>query len=110
MALHAHARRSDRRDPADQADRPVGPVARQRDLVTVMLVLFAGLACAQAPATQAPPRTAAAVLPLDRVLVVVNDEAITQWDLNEQRRVVLQQLKASNVTPPPADILDKQVL
>ena len=29
---------------------------------------------------------------------------------NEQRRIVLSQLKASNVTPPPADVLDKQVL
>ena len=47
---------------------------------------------------------------LDRVVVIVNDEAITQWDLNEQRRIVMSQLKASNITPPPNDILDRQVL
>ena len=44
-----------------------------------------------APAPLRPP------VPLDRVLAVVNDEAITQCDLNEQRRVVLSQMKASNV-------------
>ena len=47
---------------------------------------------------------------LDRVLVVVNDEAITQFDLAEQRRIVLAQLKASNITPPSNDVLDKQVM
>ena len=64
-------------------------------------------AAAQAPA---PATRALGVVPLDRVLVVVNDEAITQWDLAEQRRVMLSQLKASNIAPPPADVLDKQVL
>ena len=49
-------------------------------------------------------------VPLDRVLVVVNDEAVTQWDLNEQRRIVMSQLKASNIQPPSNDVLDKQVL
>ena len=68
------------------------------------LAVLAVSAFAQAP-TRAP-----AVVPLDRVLVVVNDEAITQWDLGEQRRVMLTQLKASNITPPPSDVLDKQVI
>ena len=69
------------------------------------LILLAMLAVAGAASAQS-----AKVVPLDRVLVVVNDEAITQWDLNEQRRIVMSQLKASNITPPPADILDRQVL
>jgi peptidyl-prolyl cis-trans isomerase SurA len=47
---------------------------------------------------------------LDRVVVVVNDEAITQWDMNEARRILLSQLKSSKITPPPNDVLDKQVL
>ena len=74
-------------------------------LLAFALASFAGGASAQTPARAAPE-----VVPLDRVLVVVNDEAITQWDLNEQRKVMLQQLKAANVAPPPADVLDKQVL
>lgn len=66
------------------------------------LILFATLA-AVAHAADDP-------VPLDRVVVVVNDEAITQWDVNEARRVLLSQLKASKITPPPNDVLDKQVL
>jgi peptidyl-prolyl cis-trans isomerase SurA len=82
---------------------------RLRHALSIMLLLFSGLAWAQTPAAPAPPRDASTVA-LDRVLVVVNDEAITQWDVNEQRRVVLQQMKASNVRPPANDVLDKQVL
>ena len=81
---------------------------RLRFLICAMLALVAGAALAQQAA--APPRAAPSVVPLDRVLVVVNDEAITQWDLSEQRRVVLQQMKAAKVTPPSGDVLDKQVL
>jgi len=69
------------------------------------LILLAMLAVAGAASAQSGK-----IVPLDRVLVVVNDEAITQWDLNEQRRIVMSQLKASNITPPPNDILDRQVL
>jgi len=65
---------------------------------------------AAAPPSAAPAPRAGTPVSLDRVLVVVNDEAITQFDVNEQRRVVLSQLKASNITPPSADVLDKQVL
>jgi peptidyl-prolyl cis-trans isomerase SurA len=89
-------------------------------LVAALCMLGVGAALAQsaAPAPAVAPAAAAAPAPraadtpvaLDRVLVVVNDEAITQWDLNEQRRVILSQLKASNITPPTGDVLDKQVL
>ncbi|MGH8802554.1 MAG: peptidylprolyl isomerase, partial [Casimicrobiaceae bacterium] len=58
----------------------------------------------------APAATPVEPVPLDRVLVVVNDEAITEWDLNEARRVFLEQLKASKIATPPADVLDKQVV
>jgi peptidyl-prolyl cis-trans isomerase SurA len=49
-------------------------------------------------------------VPLDRVVAVVNDEALTQFEINEQKRVVLEQMKQQKVTPPPADALDKQLL
>ena len=67
-------------------------------LIQVALAGVAGAVWAQSP------------VQLDRVLVVVNDEAVTQWDMNEQRRIVLSQLKASNIQPPSNDVLDKQVL
>jgi peptidyl-prolyl cis-trans isomerase SurA len=66
-------------------------------------------ACALAAFAQAQ-RAPTQVVSLDRVIAVVNDEALTQWDIREQKRVVLEQLKASNIQPPPADVLDKQVL
>ena len=71
----------------------------------LLLVLFAALAFMQPLA-----HAAANPVPLDRVLVIVNDEAITQWDMNEQRRILLSQMQASKITPPPNDVLDKQVL
>jgi peptidyl-prolyl cis-trans isomerase SurA len=61
-----------------------------------------------APAASAPRATP--VVPLDRVVAIVNDEALTMWDIGEQKRVVLNQLKASNVQPPAPDVLEKQVL
>jgi len=80
---------------------------RLHRLLCTALLLIAATAFAQTPA---PSSSASNPVPLDRVLVVVNDEAITQWDLGEQRRIMLSQLKASNVTPPSNDVLDKQVL
>ena len=71
----------------------------------LLLVLFAALAFMQPLA-----HAAANPVPLDRVLVIVNDEAITQWDMSEQRRILLSQMQASKITPPPNDVLDKQVL
>jgi peptidyl-prolyl cis-trans isomerase SurA len=47
---------------------------------------------------------------VDRVVAVVNDEAITQYDLDDAKRIVLQQLKQQKVQPPAQDVLDKQVL
>jgi peptidyl-prolyl cis-trans isomerase SurA len=68
-------------------------------------------ACAAAVFAQAPaPRAVTSVVPLDRVIAVVNDEALTQWDIKEQKRVVLEQLKASSIAAPSPDVLEKQVL
>jgi peptidyl-prolyl cis-trans isomerase SurA len=47
---------------------------------------------------------------LDRVVAVVNDEALTQHEVNEQRRTVLLQMREAKVTPPAPDVLERQVL
>ena len=47
---------------------------------------------------------------LDRVVAIVNDEALTQYELDDQKRTVLAQMKAQNVVAPPPDVLEKQVL
>jgi peptidyl-prolyl cis-trans isomerase SurA len=67
-------------------------------------------ALAQTPAPARGGVSPAGVVPLDRVIAIVNDEALTQYDISEQRRVVLGQMKAQNMTPPAADVLDKQLL
>jgi peptidyl-prolyl cis-trans isomerase SurA len=47
---------------------------------------------------------------IDRVVAVVNDEVITRFELNNQKRAVAAQLRRQNVTPPPDSELDAQVL
>jgi peptidyl-prolyl cis-trans isomerase SurA len=65
-----------------------------------------------APRPVPPPaaRTSTTPVPLDRVVVVVNNEALTQYDVNEQKRAVLTQMREAKVQPPVGDALDKQVL
>jgi peptidyl-prolyl cis-trans isomerase SurA len=67
-------------------------------------VLFAAGVCAQ------PTNAPSAVVKVDRVVAIVNDEALTQYELDDARRIVQQQLKQQKVQPPAADVLDKQVL
>ena len=102
-------------------------------LAVLATAAFAAVAAAQGPAPATPrpnsapgtPRAAGTpsapsparsgvslegIVPLDRVIAVVNDEALTQYDIAEQKRVVLNQMKSQNVTPPAADVLEKQLL
>ena len=67
-------------------------------------------AAASAPAPSTPRATSDRVIPVDRVIAVVNDEALTQYDIDEQKRVVLGQMKSSNLTPPSPEVLEKQLL
>ncbi len=58
----------------------------------------------------AQPRTAARVELIDRILVVVNNDVITQFDLNTRMRVVQAQLQRQSTPLPPREVLEKQVL
>jgi peptidyl-prolyl cis-trans isomerase SurA len=62
------------------------------------------------PGPAPAPRQSTASVPLDRVVVVVNNEAVTQFDVDEQKRIVLAQMRDAKVQPPAADALDRQVL
>ena len=95
---------------------------RRLSVATVCVAACAALASgaiAQAPAGPRPPppgaqRPAAAPqggpVALDRVVAVVNNEALTQFEMNEQKRILVQQLRESRLQPPSPDVLDKQVL
>jgi peptidyl-prolyl cis-trans isomerase SurA len=74
-----------------------------RLIVSIALALFAAGICAQ-------PAKPSAVVSVDRVVAIVNDEALTQYELDDARRIVQQQLRQQKVQPPAADVLDKQVL
>ncbi|HTS21921.1 MAG TPA: peptidylprolyl isomerase [Casimicrobiaceae bacterium] len=87
----------------------------------VRILIFATLAfaalAASAQRAAAPVAAAAANVPaparaaaLDRVIAIVNDEAVTQYELDEAKRIVVQQLKQQNVAQPAPDVLDRQVL
>jgi len=84
-------------------------------IVSIALAL-ASAAFAQGPAPRPapvpppPPRTELPAVALDRVVAVVNDEALTQYEVNESKRVTVQQMKEAKVQPPSPDVLDKQVL
>ncbi|HKW80593.1 MAG TPA: peptidylprolyl isomerase [Casimicrobiaceae bacterium] len=75
-----------------------------RILFSVALALVAAGAGAQ------PSSKSSDIVPVDRVVAVVNDEAVTQYEFNEARQAVLQQLKQQKVEAPASDVLDKQVL
>jgi peptidyl-prolyl cis-trans isomerase SurA len=62
------------------------------------------------PAAPGPSTSSRDPVTLDRVIAVVNDEALTQFEINEQKRVLMQQLKESRLQPPAPDVLEKQVL
>ncbi|HZQ61503.1 MAG TPA: peptidylprolyl isomerase [Casimicrobiaceae bacterium] len=72
------------------------------------LLLLAPFAVPAQPAGSGPRSPDRSVL-LDRVVAVVNNEAITQHEIDDQKRFVLEQMKAQKMNPPAADVLEKQV-
>ena len=75
----------------------------------VLLALVAALGATYALAQQPRPAPVRAQ-PLDRVVAIVNDEAITLYELDDAKRIVLESLKKQNVAQPSSDVLDRQVL
>jgi len=90
--------------------RPVAWVAVLAAALWSVAVLAQRPAPAPAPAA---PRGSVSLdrgVLIDRVVAIVNDEALTQYDINEQKRIVLAQMAAQKVTPPATDVLEKQLL
>ena len=52
----------------------------------------------------------ARIVPLDRIVVVVNNEVITRSELDDRIRMILQQLRQQNIEPPTDEIMERQVL
>jgi peptidyl-prolyl cis-trans isomerase SurA len=60
-----------------------------------------------APAWSAP---AAPVSLLDRVLVIVNDDVVTESELSRRIVEAKNQMRLGKITPPPDDVLRRQIL
>lgn len=63
-----------------------------------------------APAMFAARAAAAKPVDVDRIVAVVNSEAITLFELRSRLAMVERQLRSQNVPLPPADVLEKQLL
>ena len=74
------------------------------------ILLF--LAAALAAAVHAAPALAQSgkVATLSRIVAVVNDEVITQYDLEDQKKLVVTQLQRQGTELPPNELLEKQLL
>jgi peptidyl-prolyl cis-trans isomerase SurA len=77
-------------------------------LLAVALAALCGAAFAQAPAAR--PVAPSRIAPVDRIVAVVNDEVITQNDLNERVALVTNQLQRQGGQLPPQDVLTRQIL
>ncbi|PKO84960.1 MAG: molecular chaperone SurA [Betaproteobacteria bacterium HGW-Betaproteobacteria-11] len=73
----------------------------------LFLGLLASLACsasAQAQTRRSDP------VEIDRIVAIVNDEAITAFELRSRLATVERQLKTQNVQLPPREVLERQLL
>ena len=73
---------------------------------SVLATLAACVACAAFGQAPTPPR----VVPVDRIVAVVNDEVITQNDLSDRVNLVMRQIQRQGGQLPSADVLTRQIL
>jgi len=57
-----------------------------------------------------PFSATAAILPVDRIVAIVNDDVILESELNTRLKTIQGQLQQRNTQAPPADVLRRQVL
>ena len=75
--------------------------------VTACLTL---LVLSAAPYVAAQKPGPSRIVPLDRIITIVNNEVITRHDLDDRVKVVLTQLRQQGTPPPPSEVLEKQIL
>ncbi|PZU55199.1 MAG: molecular chaperone SurA [Thauera sp.] len=79
----------------------------------VSFVLAAALTVTALPVAQAQPNGQAEpsdVVEVDRIVAVVNSDAITLFELRSRTEQAIAQLRGRNVTPPPREDFERQVL
>jgi peptidyl-prolyl cis-trans isomerase SurA len=90
--------------------QPSRAVSTSRGVLASMLALCAALILPAAADAAGSDVQAPAVQPVDRIVAVVNNEVITQFELDDRMKGVLQQLKKQGTPLPPTDALEKQLL
>ncbi|MDR2016387.1 MAG: peptidylprolyl isomerase, partial [Burkholderiales bacterium] len=73
------------------------------------VLLFGNSAFAQTARTPTSAPAAQTVM-LDRIVLIINEEAVTRYDIETQKNTILQRMKAANVTPPPNNELEHQIV
>ncbi|MFH1869930.1 MAG: peptidylprolyl isomerase [Pseudomonadota bacterium] len=73
-------------------------------ILLLCLLSWFSLALAHAQTPRAQP------LEIDRIIAVVNEEAITAFELRARQAAVERQLRGQNVQLPPREVLEKQLL
>ncbi len=95
-------------------DTPCGRRKRVRgEGCTALLGACLALTMIAAQAAGVDPgqaKTAPRAQLVDRIVAVVNTDVITQFELDERLRMVVQQLRKQGTTLPPQDVLEKQML
>ncbi len=79
----------------------------------ILLACLCGMVLASQAQTRLEPRIAAPpsrIVPVDRIVAVVNDEVITQNDLTERVGLVTKQLQRQGNQLPASDVLSRQIL
>ena len=61
-------------------------------------------------AAEPAPNNAPKIQYLDRIVAVVNDEVITQYELTDRLGIVVHQLRQQGTPLPPSEVLEKQLL
>jgi peptidyl-prolyl cis-trans isomerase SurA len=79
----------------------------------LFIALSAGVALAAAAQPRIDPQLSATpsrVIPIDRIVAVVNTEVITQNDLADRVNLVVRQLQRQGGQLPPSEVLSRQIL
>ena len=71
-------------------------------IVATSIFIFGGLTSALAQAQRQP-------IQLDRIVAIVNDEAISANEVQQRISVAERQIKRQNQPVPPADVLTRQI-
>ena len=82
----------------------------QNPVKLILAILLAFCLASAHAAGNGPARPSEPVQLVGRIVAVINNEVITQFELNDRMRIVMQQLQKRGTPLPPQEVLEKQML